>query len=80
MRTVVYKASQVVQKHFMIFMMVKKLQGGGLLHVISMLLKRLLRFLSVALIVVMAKLIYLALIFKFFMQPISHICSGIFVV
>jgi len=30
MRTVVYKASQVVQKHFM---MVKKLQGTGLLHV-----------------------------------------------
>jgi len=27
---VVYKASQVVQKHFM---MVKKLQGAGLLHV-----------------------------------------------
>jgi len=30
MRTVVYKALQVVQKHFM---MVKKLQGAGLLHV-----------------------------------------------
>ena len=30
MRTVVYKASQVVQKHFM---MVKKLQCAGLLHV-----------------------------------------------
>ena len=32
MRTVVYKASQVVQKHFM---MVKKLQGAGLLHVMQ---------------------------------------------
>jgi len=30
MRTVVYKAPQVMQKHFM---MVKKLWGAGLLHV-----------------------------------------------
>jgi len=32
MRTVVYEASQVVQKHFM---MAKKLQGAGLLHVMQ---------------------------------------------
>ena len=32
MRTVVYKASQVVQKHLM---MVKKFQGAGLLHVME---------------------------------------------